>query len=136
MRIVVDTNVLVSSFMGGNPRAVIDLWKTGEVVLCLSGPVLDEYAKVLKRLGVGADELAEVFRLFRVGHHCVFAARTPLVRVVSDPDDDKFVECAVALDAAVIVSGDKALLDLRAHADIEILSPRQFLDKHHPGTAR
>lgn len=49
---VVDTNVFVSSFFGGNPRKVIDLWKTGELTLCLSTPIVDEYVAVLRRLGL------------------------------------------------------------------------------------
>ena len=36
MRVVVDTNVLISSFFGGNPKKVIDLWKAGDITLCLS----------------------------------------------------------------------------------------------------
>ena len=43
IRVVVDTNIFVSSFFGGNPRKIIDLWKTGEVALCLSRPIVDEY---------------------------------------------------------------------------------------------
>ena len=52
MRVVLDTNVFVSSFFGGNPRAVIDLWKTGSLTLCLSQDILDEYIEVLRRLGL------------------------------------------------------------------------------------
>lgn len=48
-RVVVDTNVFVSSFFGGNPREVIDLWKTGRVTLCLSAPIVEEYMAVLKK---------------------------------------------------------------------------------------
>lgn len=52
---VVDTNVFVSSFFGGNPRKVIDLWKTGELTLCLSTPIVDEYVAVLRRLGLEGE---------------------------------------------------------------------------------
>ena len=47
--------------------------------------------------------------------------------VAADPDDDKFIECAVAADAAVIVSGDHHLLDLGKYADIQILAAAEFL---------
>ena len=48
MRAVVDTNVFVSSFLspGGKPRKIIDLWKTGEVILCLSPSIIEEYVLV------------------------------------------------------------------------------------------
>ncbi len=51
IRVVVDTNVFVSSFFGGNPRKVMDLWKTGEVTLCLSKPIVGEYVEVLRHGG-------------------------------------------------------------------------------------
>ena len=54
MKVVVDTNVFVSSFFGGVPKQVIDLWKAGELTLCLSNPIVQEYAAVLERLGIGA----------------------------------------------------------------------------------
>jgi uncharacterized protein len=39
MRVVVGTNIFVSSFLGGNPRKIIDLWEKGEITLCLSKDV-------------------------------------------------------------------------------------------------
>jgi len=58
------------------------------------------------------------------------------LRVVSaDPDDGKFVECAVAAGANVIVSGDHHLLDLGKHGDISILSAAEFLDHFQASSA-
>ena len=129
MRVVLDTNVFISSFFGGNPRAVIDLWKTGRLTLCLSQDILDEYMEVLQRLGLdSAPELDELLKLLATGSHILFTIRTPDVRVVADPDDDRFIACALALKAAYIVTGDKALLDVRHHEGIEIVTPRGFLD--------
>jgi putative PIN family toxin of toxin-antitoxin system len=128
MRVVVDTNVFVSSFFGGNPRRVVDLWKQGTVTLCLSSEIVDEYVAVLGRLGVVSDEIRHLLRLFARGHNCLFTRTPPDIRVVdADPDDDKFVACAVALDAEVIVSGDKHLLSVKSYMGIKVLSPNQFL---------
>jgi hypothetical protein len=129
MKAVVDTNVFVSSFFGGNPRKVIDLWKTGELILCVSPAIVEEYTAVLRRLGLeGEDELGELLDLFARGFHILFAAATPELRIVhADPADDKFIECAVALGADVIVMGDKALRDVGTYMGIRILSPRDFL---------
>jgi putative PIN family toxin of toxin-antitoxin system len=52
MKVVIDTNVFVSSFFGGNPRKIIDLWRQEKVTLCLSKEILDEYVAVLQRLGL------------------------------------------------------------------------------------
>ena len=65
MKVVIDTNVFVSSFFGGNPKRIIDLWKNEEIVLCLSKDVLDEYVDVLQRVGLkDEDEIEELLALF------------------------------------------------------------------------
>jgi len=125
----VDTNVFVSSFFGGKPRQIIDLWKTGKILLCLSSGIVDEYVEVLRRLTLENEvELRQLLRLFAKGHNIVFTHAAPALKVVSeDPDDDKFIECAVALDARYIVTGDKALLALKNYMGIRIRSPHEFL---------
>jgi len=130
MRVVVDTNIFVSSFFGGNPRRVIDLWKTGGITLCLTRPVVEEYIEVLQRLGLTQEkELQELLDLFAKGFNSVFTAKTPVLKVVAaDPDDDKFIECAVALKARCIVSGDKALLNVKEYMGTHVLNAKAFLD--------
>lgn len=128
-KVVIDTNVFVSSFFGGNPRKVIDLWKTGEILLCVSKSILDEYVRVLQRLGLKDEEaLAAMLKLFAEGFNLLFTARTPSLFIVdNDPDDNKFIECAVALESSIIVSGDKHLLSIRDYMGIQILSSADFL---------
>lgn len=129
MRIVLDTNVFLYSFFGGNPRTIIDLWKDGRLTLCLSRDIFDEYIEVLRRLGLdNTPELEELLKLFATGFHIVFTTRTPEIHVVADPDDDKFIACALALKAGCVVSGDKALVDVRLYQGIRIVTPREFLE--------
>ena len=127
-----DTNVFVSSFFGGNPRKVVDLWKSGEVTLCLSKPIVDEYIEVLRRLGLQNEkELDELLGLFAHGFNVVFTAKTPELHVVEkDPDDNKFIECAAALKSDFIITGDKALLEIQDYMAIKIVSPRDFLSSY------
>ncbi len=139
MNIVIDTNVFVSSFFGGNARRIIDLWKNRQVRLCLSKAILNEYVEVLQRMGLkNQRELEELLSLFAKGYHLTFTAKTPHIKVVQeDPDDDKFIECAVALHAEVIVTGDKALKAIRDYMGTRILTPQEFLrwyEKQGPGT--
>ena len=133
IRIVIDTNVFVSSFMGGNPRKIIDLWKEGKITLCLSNDILDEYINVLKRIGLAdEDELAELLSLFSKGFNILFTMKTPKLEIVKeDPDDDKFIECAIALKAEYIITGDKAILSLGQYMNIGILSPSEFIRHWH-----
>jgi hypothetical protein len=129
MRVVVDTNVFVSSFFGGIPRKIVDLWKKGQITLCLSKPIVEEYVEVLRRLGLQDEiELKELVGLFAQGSGVLFSAATPRLKIVDkDPDDNKFIECAVALNAAYVVSGDKGLLGVGAYMRISIVTPRQFI---------
>ena len=115
MKVVIDTNIFVSSFLGGNPRRIIDLWKKGCITLCLSKDILDEYFEVLQRIGLkNEEELKELLSLLSKGFNIIFTGKTPKIKAVkNDPDDDKFIECAVALKAEVIV-GPGQNLRLRA----------------------
>ena len=129
MKVVIDTNIFVSSFFGGNPKKVIDHWKDGKIVMCLSGEILEEYIEILRRLGLeGEKELDELLALFGKGFNIQFTIKTPMISVVmDDPDDDKFVECAVKLGADYIITGDKALMNVGRYKKIKILSPQGFL---------
>ena len=129
MKVVIDTNVFVSSFFGGNPRKIIDFWKKGKISLCVSKNILDEYIEVLQRIGLGdGREVEELLSLFAKGFNILFTTKTPKIKAVrDDPDDDKFIECAVGLKAEVIITGDKALKAMNEYMGIKILTPQQFL---------
>jgi len=135
IKVVIDTNVFVSSFFGGNPRKVIDLWKSGQIVLCLSKDIVDEYIDVLQRFGLqNEDELEELLNLFAEGFHIIFTDKTPKLRLVEeDPGDDKFIECTVALKCKFIISGDKALLAVQNYMGIKIITSKEFLDTYMEG---
>lgn len=130
LKVVIDTNVFISSFFGGVPREIINLWKKGKIVLCLSQEIIKEYLEVLNRLGLkDKREIANLTGLFAEGYNSIFTAKTLNINVVDDdPDDNKFLECAVALDSKIIISGDKHLKEIKKYIDIEIVSPKEFID--------
>ncbi|MBN1832446.1 MAG: putative toxin-antitoxin system toxin component, PIN family [Deltaproteobacteria bacterium] len=134
MKVIMETNIFVSSFFGGNPRKIIDLWKKGNISLCLSKDILEEYIDVLQRVGLKEeDEIEELLSLFAKGVNIIFTTKTPKIKVIkNDPDDDKFIECAVALKAEIIITGDKALRKIGEYMGIEILSPQEFLKTYRP----
>jgi len=133
IRVVIDTNVFVSSFFGGLPRKIINLWKNDHIILCLSQDIIEEYLAVLNRLGLDNEqELLNLTRLFAEGYNSVFTTKTSKLDVVKeDADDNKFIECAVALNSKIIVSGDKHLTSIRKYIDIDIMSPRKFIESHN-----
>ena len=128
IKVVIDTNVFISSFFGGIPREIINLWRDGQITICISQSILEEYIKVLNRLGIDKHEIKKLTKLFAEGYNLIFAATTPKIEIVKDdPDDNKFIECAVELGSKTIISGDKHLLNIGKYIDIKILSPREFM---------
>ena len=104
IRAAVDTNVFISSFFSGNPRKIVNLWKSGEILLCLSDPIIDEYAAVFYRMGLQNEEkLEELLSLFARGFHTLFTAKTFKLDIIEkDSDDNKLIGCAVALQSEFI----------------------------------
>ena len=129
LKVVIDTNVFVSSFFGGLPREIINLWKDGKIVLCLTQAIIEEYLEVLNKLGLkDKNELENLTKLFAEGYNSIFTSDTPNLNVVKDdPDDNRFLECAVALDSKVIISGDKHLKEIKKYVNVDIMSPGDFL---------
>ena len=75
-------------------------------------------------------EIDELLGLFAHGFNVVFTAKTPELHVVEkDHEDNMFIECAVALKAEFVISGDKALKEIKDYMNIKIVSPREFLVK-------
>ena len=131
MKVVIDTNVFVSSVFGGLPGQVVELWFDGRLTLCLSEPVVTEYQRVLREVGA-ADEAEEraLIEAFASGEGVLYTADPPAIESVSpDPDDDKFLECALELEADRVVSGDSDLLELKSYMGIPILAPRELLEQ-------
>ena len=131
MKVVVDTNVFVSSVFGGLPRQVVELWFDGRLTLCLSEPIVTEYQRVLREIGaVSEAEERALIEAFASGEGVLYTADPPAVeRVSSDPDDDKFLECALELEAECIASGDSDLLELESYMGIPIFTPRRLLEQ-------
>lgn len=130
MKVVIDTNVFVSSFLNisGPPRTIVDLWKQGKITLCLCAEILAEYIEVLERLHIPPADLKTLLQLFQSRQHLEFVVISGDLSVVTaDPADDKFIECSLISGAAVLISGDKHLLRLGRFESLRILKPSAFL---------
>jgi putative PIN family toxin of toxin-antitoxin system len=128
-KVVIDTNVFVSSYFGGYPASVIDLWKEAKIHICLCNEIIEEYVLVLARMGHANDaELEELVNVFRHGEQSIFTFKTPTISVCEDPDDNKFIETAVELKASYIISGDKHLLSLENYMGIRIVKAKEFVE--------
>lgn len=132
MKIVLDTNVLVSGiFFSGPPHRILDAWRSGRVQIVLSPAIIDEYRRVLDELSAKFEgiEVRQILELIISGSEIVEDKPLPKP-ICNDPDDDKFVAAALTGRADTIVSGDKHLLDACGHKDVAVLRPREFLDRY------
>ena len=130
MRIVLDANVLVSGvFWAGAPFRVLNLWAHDLVKVLASEPILREYAEVLREMGLDRDNvrLADSWIAFVFQHASLIDVHTR-VDACRDPDDNKYLECAVDGGADYIVSGDKDLLALNTFQGIPIVASRRFVE--------
>lgn len=135
MKVVIDTNVFVSSVIKktGTASLLIDKWKKKEFILVISEPIIKEILEVLSRPRIRAiskmtrKEIRELGVLLYEGSRLV--EPTVSLTVCCDPDDNKFLECAVTAGATYVVSEDKHLLDLGEYEGVKILSPRRFLEE-------
>jgi putative PIN family toxin of toxin-antitoxin system len=132
VKVVFDTNVFVSGiFFGGPPRKILEAWRDGKIQLLLSPMILEEYQRVMRELAVQFPDIEVEALLDFLIVHSEIVLPPPLPPVIQvDPSDDKFLECAVAGEAACIVTGDKHLLKLLKFRGISILKPREFAEKY------
>jgi putative PIN family toxin of toxin-antitoxin system len=131
MKVVIDTNIFISSFLaGGNPRKIIDLWQQGKITLCLSSDIINEYVNVLKRLNFSDEpELRELLELFSTGYSLLYIHHPKSIPLkLTDKDDLKFFECAIELGAKFIITGDKKVLEVGDYLGIKVISPKEFLE--------
>ena len=132
MRIILDTNVFISGvFFGGPPYQILDAWRNGRIDIVLSEDIFTEYQRVAQELSKQFKEtdISTFLDLLTVNAIWVEAPQLPF-NVSADPDDDKFLSCALASKAKIIVSGDKHLLTVSGYRRIEVEKPRSFIERH------
>lgn len=132
MRVVIDTNVLISGiFFSGPPSQILSAWQKGLIKIITSEQILSEYQRVAEELqkqfpSIDIDNILELLTLYSE----VVDTKKMKVTECEDPDDNKFFECALAGNCRVIVSGDKHLLKLSGYQKIVVLKPREFMDNY------
>jgi putative PIN family toxin of toxin-antitoxin system len=130
VKVVLDTNVYISAFVfGGRPREILRRAIWGQVALFISRSILDEIETVLvEKFRWAADRVALTVETIET-----LATMTQpserIHQIKEDPDDDRILECAIAVKAEAIVSGDNHLRQLGDFRGIPILSPAEFLTR-------
>ena len=128
MRIVLDTNVLVSGiFWNGVPFKILEYWIHEKYQVLITEAILLEYEITLNRISKGKkDDLINSWILFIAENGIVINLKKEF-NVSVDPDDNKFIDCAVSGNAQYIVSGDSHLIKLKSILNIKIIKPITFL---------
>jgi putative PIN family toxin of toxin-antitoxin system len=135
MKVVLDTNVLISGiFFSGPPSRILAAWAEGGFELVASVEILTEYRRVAERLQRRFSSVDINAILDLVTREARFVEPAPVpVSACDDPDDLKFLACALSGGARFIVTGDRALLRASAFRGLEVVTPREFLQRHLAG---
>ena len=132
MKIILDTNVFISGiFFAGPQSQTLKAWENQRLQIVLSSQILSEYQRVAEELSskYKTVNITPVIDLITI--HSEFIDTQGInISVCEDPDDNKFLECAVASSCRIIISGDKHLLELTGYEKINVLNARTFVEKY------
>jgi len=132
MRVVLDTNVLVSAALiaGGQEARILRAWRGGTFDLVVSPAILEEIGRVLtearirRRRWMTDDEVAML--LEGLAQESVLVLGGANIQVSRDPTDDKFLATAIEGRADYVVTGDRDLLDLGTYRGVRMIRPGPF----------
>ena len=136
LRAVLDTNVYVSGTIlsHGTPFEILEAWRRQAYVLITSEAIIAEIVRVLHyprirdRYAVSEQDVVRLVESLRADA-LVIPGDYEVSGISPDPDDDKFLACALEAQADCIVTGDPDLLDLGCYQGIDILKSREFWER-------
>ena len=132
LRVVIDTNIYISAiFWNGKPREVIDLGRDGKIMIFTSLDIENEIAGKLKTTFKLAEEDVNQILLDFSTFTLPIRINKQLIVVQDDPDDNKFIECALECKANYIISGDRHLLNLKEYEGIKLIKSSAFLKVYY-----
>jgi len=130
MKIVIDTNVLISGvFFGGFPRKILVSIVNQKVTACATAEIINEYEEIIQEMikrkqgHINKSILSPLIKTMEI------IEPTTHIEICRDPDDNKFLECAKDSCAIYIVSGDKDLLVINKYENIQIITAKDFCEK-------
>ena len=127
---VIDTNVFVSGiFFAGPPSRILRAWVDEKIQIAVSEEIIEEYRRVIDTLSdkLRRVDIDSIFELLLIEAEVV-QSYSLKEAACKDPDDDKFLACAVASKSGYIISGDRHLLEIGEYLNTIIVTPRYFID--------
>lgn len=128
VRVVLDTNILVSALVyGGNPIKVL-LFALNKRIQVITSPILlSELTDIIsKKFPLSLEDMHLLEK--EMQKNFVIVHPSKILNIVRDEDDNRVLEAAVAGKCNFIITGDQDLLDLGKYENIRIVTPSQFLD--------
>jgi len=132
MRLVLDTNTVISALLfTGTASRLVALWQSGRITVLVSKAILEEYLRVLAypKFDLGEQDIEALIQEQLLPFVETVRVRRHLAVVRRDPEDNKFLECAVAGRAKYLVTGDQDLRQLETYRGITILTVGEFLQR-------
>jgi putative PIN family toxin of toxin-antitoxin system len=136
MNITLDTNVLISAtFWKGDPYRILSLVEKRNINLIISKEIIEEYIQVLDYDEIKnkiRDKNLEMFYSIQqiVKLSTLVEPKIKLDIVKDNLSDNKILECAIAGKAKYIITNDQHLLKFKKYNNIQIITPKEFLEKH------
>ena len=129
MNIVLDTNVLVAGLLSpfGPSGEIVRMVSSGELTLFFDARILAEYSEVLRRPKFKFDEEKIAAILDHIKHRGHTVASSPPSHSLPDPDDEPFLEVAIAGQVVGLVTGNHAHFPAKLCQGVKVLSPSEFL---------
>lgn len=132
LRVVLDTNVFVSALLFRKEISkLIRWWQEGKIVPVVTRETYNELSAVLKypKFQLSAEEIRVVLSEEVLPYLDVIEVTHHVKGMSPDPEDDKFLSCAVSGEATYLVTGDKGLLSLEQYRGLRIMGVREFIEK-------
>lgn len=130
LRVILDTNVLVSALLfRGELSVLVPMWKNGAFTPIFTKETFAEFRSVLAypKFKLAHDEIDCIIQEEVLPYFDVAAGAQQISGVCKDPQDDKFLSCAMAAHADLIVTGDQAFYELKKFKSVKIISPSVFI---------
>ncbi len=128
MKIVIDTNVMISAvFFGGQPRKLIEHLFKDDFSAFVSPEIVQEYIETYNEIHRKYSDKGNPDILRKIVEKSKMIFPEVKISVCRDSDDDKFISCAIEGKCLYIVSGDNDLLSLKTVENVEIITVSEFL---------
>jgi putative PIN family toxin of toxin-antitoxin system len=130
MKIVIDSNVFISSFFwSGNPQKIFDRVINGLDELFITDEIIEEITSVMgsRKFNTNRSEIEDYIKIIEKYSKKTVSKNVP-ESISRDKDDDKILQCGFNGNVDFIITGDKDLLVLKEYKAIKIITPKNYLE--------